>query len=102
MAAGRRILPAGWADYSAAPTLNTDYGAGFWTNRGGHGDGKDRVEGGMPRDSFYASGNFGQRILIAPSENLVVVRLGQSHGPGQDMRGLVRLAADLSASLGKQ
>jgi CubicO group peptidase (beta-lactamase class C family) len=102
MAAGRHILPLGWVDNSAAPTLNTDYGAGFWTNRGGHGDAADRIEGGMTSDSFYASGNFGQRILIVPSESLVIVRLGQSHGPGQDMRGLVRLAADVSAILRKQ
>jgi hypothetical protein len=102
MAGGRRILPAGWADYSATPTLNTDYGAGFWTNRGGHGDAEDRIEGGMPSDSFYASGNFGQRILIVPSENLVIVQLGQSHGPGQDIQGFVRLAADVSAFLRKQ
>jgi len=102
MAARRRILPAGWVDYSATPTLNTDYGAGFWTNRGSHGDAEDRIEGGMPSDSFYASGNFGQRILIVPSENLVIVQLGQSHGPGQDIQGFVRLAADVSAFLRKQ
>jgi len=101
MAAGKRILPAGWVDYSATSTLGTDYGAGFWTNRGGHGDAQYRIEGGMPGDSFYASGNFGQRILIAPSEHLVIVRLGLSHGRDQDMKGLVRLTADVSALLQK-
>jgi CubicO group peptidase (beta-lactamase class C family) len=99
VAAGRRILPPGWVDYSAASTLGTDYGAGFWTNRGGHGNARYRIAGGMPGDSFYASGNFGQRILIVPSEQLVIVRLGFSNGPELDMKGLVRLTADISPLL---
>jgi CubicO group peptidase (beta-lactamase class C family) len=96
---GRRILPEGWVNYSAAPTLDTDYGAGFWTNRGAHRAAAGRVRAGMPEDSFYGSGNLGQRIVILPSEGLVIVRLGLTHSPGFDMEGLLRLVADTSGAL---
>jgi CubicO group peptidase (beta-lactamase class C family) len=96
---GKRILPDDWVDYSAAATLNTDYGAGFWTNRGAHGDAAERIFAGMPEDAFYGSGNLGQRVVIIPSEGLVIVRLGLTHSPGFDMRGLLRLISDTSAAL---
>jgi len=94
VASGKRILPEGWVQYSAEPTLNSAYGAGFWTNRGSNEDAQWRVRAGMPGDSFYGSGNFGQRLVIAPSESLVIVRLGFTHSPDFDMRGLVRLVGE--------
>jgi hypothetical protein len=96
---GHRILPEGWVKFSAAPTLDADYGAGFWTNRGSHGYAKDRIEAGMPEEAFYGSGNLGQRVVVIPSENLVIVRLGLTHSDGFDMRGLLHLIADTSAAL---
>ena len=99
VANGQRILPEGWVNYSAAPTLGNDYGAGFWTNRGSHGDAADRIQAGMPEDAFYGSGNLGQRVVIIPSEGLVIVRLGLTHSPGFDMRGLLHLIADTTEAL---
>lgn len=95
----KQILPEGWVSYSAAPTLDTDYGAGFWTNRGSHGDAEDRIRAGMPADAFYGSGNLGQRVVIIPSMNMVIVRLGLTHSSGFDMRGLLRLVSDADAAL---
>jgi CubicO group peptidase (beta-lactamase class C family) len=94
VAGGKRILPETWVNYSTTPTLDSAYGAGFWTNRGSNEDAKWRVRSGMPADSFYASGNLGQRIVIAPSAGLVIVRLGFTHSQDFDMRGLVRLVAE--------
>jgi len=95
---GRRVLHADWVDMSAAATLDTDYGAGFWTNRSEHPNAKGRVRMGIPRDAFFASGALGQRIVILPSQNLVIVRLGDSVDPTGDIRGLGRLVSEVIAA----
>ncbi|MEO8320118.1 MAG: serine hydrolase [Bradyrhizobium sp.] len=95
---GKRILHEDWVDFSAAATLDTDYGAGFWTNRSEHPNAKERVQLGIPRDAFFASGDLGQRIVIMPSQHLVVVRLGDSVDPTGDIRGLGRLVKEVIAA----
>jgi CubicO group peptidase (beta-lactamase class C family) len=62
---GERLLPEGWVDYSRTPTPQSGglYGAHFWVIPGSLG-------------LFYCSGAWGQRILISPKLDLVVVRLG--------------------------
>jgi CubicO group peptidase (beta-lactamase class C family) len=92
---GRHILHEDWVDFSAAATLDTDYGAGFWTNRSEHENAKGRVRLGIPRDAFFASGDLGQRIVIIPSQHLVIVRLGDSVDPTGDIRGLGRLVKEV-------
>lgn len=96
---GKRVLHEDWVDYSAAATLDSDYGAGFWTNRSEHPNAKGRVRLGMPRDAFFASGDLGQRIVIMPSQHLVVVRLGDSVDPTGDIRGLARLVKEAIAAV---
>ena len=96
---GKRILHEDWVDFSAAATLDTDYGAGFWTNRSEHPNAKGRVRSGIPRDAFFASGDLGQRIVIMPSQHLVVVRLGDSVDPTGDIRGLGRLVKEVIAAV---
>jgi CubicO group peptidase (beta-lactamase class C family) len=94
---GRRILQEDWVGFSASATLDTDYGAGFWTNRSEHENAKGRVRLGIPRDAFFASGDLGQRIVIIPSQHLVIVRLGDSVDPTGDIRGLGRLVKEVIA-----
>ena len=98
MVGGKRLLHEDWVDFSAAATLNTDYGAGFWTNRSEHENAKGRARMGIPRDAFFAFGFLGQRIVILPSQHLVVVRLGDSVDPTGDIRGLERLVKEVIAA----
>jgi len=67
---GERILPEGWAKYSATPASKSEgiYGAFFWLNAGGEYP-------NAPREAYGAQGFQGQYVYIVPSQNLVVVRL---------------------------
>ena len=96
---GRRILPDDWVGFSASATLDTDYGAGFWTNRSEHPYARGRVRLGIPRDAFFASGYLGQRVVILPTQHLVIARLGDSVDPTGDIRGLGRLVREVIAAM---
>ncbi len=76
---GKRLLPAGWVDYSRTPapaSLRGKYGAHFWLNAGRPDLGVPPPMPSVPRDLFYAAGKDGEYIVIVPSRDLVVVRLG--------------------------
>ncbi|SMC28617.1 hypothetical protein SAMN02745857_03340 [Andreprevotia lacus DSM 23236] len=104
MANGQRILPEGWARYSASRTLDTGYGAGFWTNQA-DGDGPWGLPWGFPsapRDTLFAMGYMGQFVIVMPSEKLVIVRLGAAHHPDGLQPGMDRvIAAAISATRGQ-
>jgi len=88
---GQRILPSGWVAYATKPTLDSEYGSGFWVNVG-------RAQG-MPADAFLASGKNGQRVVVIPSQRLVIVRFGITiDPPNYDIRGLIRLVSDVIAA----
>jgi CubicO group peptidase (beta-lactamase class C family) len=92
---GRRLLPDGWVTAAATATLDTDYGAGFWTNRSSNERARVRIELGMPRNAFYAFGSVGQVIMILPSHRLVIVRLGDAVDETDELRRLARLAGGI-------
>jgi CubicO group peptidase (beta-lactamase class C family) len=77
---GRRILPEGWVDFARTKTPVEDcdvYGAGFWvTPAAGRGKPYTAMTPNGPRDLFLAQGHEGQLVIIVPSKDLVVVRLG--------------------------
>lgn len=73
---GDRILPEGWVDFISTPAPgdpSEGYGGLFWLNRGGS---DDRV----PADAYWAAGHMGQRTMVIPSRDMVIVRHGPSPG----------------------
>ncbi len=79
---GRRILPEGWVDYSRTPSPQSEglYGAHFWVIPGSLG-------------LFNCGGAFGQRILISPKLDLVMVRVGNT--PAHKVGRVVRWCKEL-------
>jgi CubicO group peptidase (beta-lactamase class C family) len=95
VAGEKRILPEGWVRYSSTPTLDSNYGAGLWTNRGTSDDIRRYVGLGMPRDSFFFNGVYGQYVVVVPSADLVIARFGVTQDwPDFDVAGTARLVAD--------
>ncbi len=88
---GERILPEGWVTYSRTPTPHAPvgrYGAQFWLNQG-----EEKWLSHLPGDLFAMSGHDGQFVLILPTQDLVVVRLGYS--PGVDRNELLAFVVEL-------
>lgn len=86
---GERILAEGWVD--AVTRSNTGarenaYGMGFWL-----GHPADEAPPGV----YYMSGFQGQYAIVVPSHDLVVVRLGATHGTGT---GIFRFVLDVIAA----
>ena len=74
---GRRLLPEGWVRFARTPTVSPVYGAGFWLEAPLQPTApQPLLRGHGPMDAFSAQGHQGQVILILPSRNAVVVRLG--------------------------
>jgi CubicO group peptidase (beta-lactamase class C family) len=96
MVGEQRILPRGWVDYSASPTPGAfvGYGAGFWTNRDDSFGAQYRIKHGMPREAFMAKGQFGQYVVVVPSERLVVARFGVTGGMN-DVEGVSRFVREV-------
>mgnify|MGYP001824077407 CR=1 FL=1 len=97
---GKQILPEGWMDYSTTPTPNNprnNYGAHFWLNADPEDSNRPRTWPELPADTYSMNGFQGQRVIIIPSKDMVVVRLGFSnssdHGTEALVAGLIEVLA---------
>jgi len=88
---GERILPEGFVKFvsTVAPAWAADrnpvYGGFFWIN----GDGSYPI----PRSAYFMSGAGGQKTMIIPSHDLVVVRLGHYKGEDAGMKSFKKALA---------
>jgi CubicO group peptidase (beta-lactamase class C family) len=77
---GQRILPEGWVAYTTTPTKVTPerigYGAQFWLNTGVNP--QVHPWPNLPPDAYAMNGHQGQHVLMVPSRDVVVVRVGLS------------------------
>jgi CubicO group peptidase (beta-lactamase class C family) len=101
MAGTQRLLPAAWVAAARSPTLDVGYGRGFWLNTT---DAAHPLPGhwgmkGAPADAYFARGYLGQFIVIVPSLDLLVVRMGISFRPGGDIDSVGKLIQEISAAL---
>ncbi len=99
---GAQILPEGWVDYMRTPTTAEDrggwgYGAQTWMNAGAESE-TGLVFPDLPADFYMASGHDGQVVVVIPSRDMVIVRLGFT--PNWGSTGLLpRLISDVLAAL---
>ncbi len=87
--AGEEILPAEWVEFVQQepkdPEAQNTYGGQFWLNN---------TQPNSPDDAYYMNGFHGQRVMIVPSKELVVVRLGVTYSGGFDFDGFLNQIID--------
>lgn len=87
-----QILPDGWVKYSttaadAAP--QGEYGAQIWLNAGNKNNPNDKRFPEVPNDMYLMDGFEGQSVVMIPSRNMVIVRLGLSQKREFDLNTFV-------------
>lgn len=84
---GKQILSEEWTNFVTTPSKAApqgEYGAQWWLNAGSPDNPENKLFPKLPNDAFYAGGFEGQWVLVIPSEELVIVRLGYT--PGEEFR----------------
>lgn len=98
---GERLLPEGWVKKSVTPsaayvaTLPAEprpNGLSWWLNRALPEVGRPKPWPDAPEDAYAASGYWGQRIIVIPSEDLLIVRFGDDRKQVIDANGLITRA----------
>lgn len=90
---GQRILPEGWVQYSITPAKAAplgEYGAQVWLNGGSASDKAQKRFKDLPNDVYLMDGFEGQNVVIVPSRQLVIVRLGLTQKESFDTNAFVK------------
>ena len=77
--AGAQLVPRQWIDFMVTPSpREAQYGAQIWLNRTPTAGRPALFPERGPRDLFACLGHLGQYVLVSPSRQLVIVRLGKT------------------------
>jgi CubicO group peptidase (beta-lactamase class C family) len=114
-----RVLPAGWVAYSITPAPSVavpssrvldagpgpggSYGATWWLNAATPTSTSDTWEyPDEPVDGFNAEGHYGQKLVVVPSRQLVIARVGADLVTTYDPDAMIGAAvAAVDAALAK-
>ena len=75
---GEQVISKDWIDLTRTPSKHTSY---KYSNKFWH---INNNEFNLPNDTYYCAGFGGQFILIIPSKDIVLVRLGESYNTSSD------------------
>ena len=95
---GRRVVSEDWVLRATTPNTSTNnkaYGYQWWLNRGN----EELRFPLLPEDAYFANGNRQQTVMVIPSEDAVIVRLGWTSGAYPidiNVRSILDLLADAS------
>ena len=90
---GSRILPEGWvaASATAVPSSGGKFGRQLWLNADPDGDGPlQRAWNDLPENLMHMDGHEGQYVIVLPTEQIVIVRLGCTKAGGFGLHALIR------------
>ncbi|MEX1197486.1 MAG: serine hydrolase [Pseudohongiellaceae bacterium] len=91
---GERLVSRDWVEQAVQPNGSQNspaYGYQWWLNRGG----EELRWPDLPADAFAAQGNREQRVMVIPSRDTVMVRLGWTSGNYPDNERFAELLESL-------
>jgi CubicO group peptidase (beta-lactamase class C family) len=92
---GQTLIAPAYIDFMRTPSPAAgEYGGFLWRHVTERIDADIRAR--LPEDLVFFAGHMGQFLIIVPSRELLVLRMGASHGEGEANRRAFALAADLS------
>lgn len=98
---GSQVIAPDWLTFMTTPSpTNAEYGGQTWLNRAGGADGTPALfPAKAPATLFAAQGHLGQRIIVSPSQDLVLVRLGKTQDGDPKAVRLLTVMGDLVATV---
>lgn len=103
---GQRLVPEGWVKASTTPSdafvlaapenEKTPSGYAWWLNQAVPSQSKPKPWADVPGDTYAALGHWGQRIIVVPSEDVVIVRTGDDREGSIDVNELTKLALEVT------